>query len=213
MDAVVPTRSALLECRRRVALAEQGRDLLSDKRAALVRAFAERGAALLSRLAEAEHSAATARVVLDDAYAAIGARSLGSAALAVSRRIGVEVVAEVVAGVVVVDLVHDPVQRLPWERGYGVSTTDPIVDEVATAYEAQIDDVLDLAALELTVRRLAAEIARTTRQVNALEYVLIPRLGAESRLITFALEEREREEVARLRRARDNRRRRRLQDT
>lgn len=200
--AVSPTRTELLERRRRTDLAVQGRDLLSDKRAALMRAFTARGARLLERLAEAEHSAASARGRLDEAYAAVGATALRSAGLAARRRLGVEASASVVAGVSVVDVRHDPVARRPLERGYAPSTTDAVVDDVAAAYEAGLDDLLELAALELTVRRLAAEIARTTRQVNALEYVLIPRLRQEARQIAAALEEREREEVARLRRAR-----------
>ena len=79
-----------------------------------------------------------------------------------------------------------------------MATTDPVIDDLADSYEESIDDLLDLAALELTVRRLALEIARTTRQVNALEHVLIPRLRGEARRIALALDEREREDVARL---------------
>ena len=110
-----------------------------------------------------------------------------------------------IAGVVVVDLVHDEVHRGPLARDHGMATTDPVIDDLADSYEESIDDLLDLAALELTVRRLALEIARTTRQVNALEHVLIPRLRGEARRIALALDEREREDVARLLRARDHR--------
>ena len=75
MSTVVPTRSELLERRRRTVLAEQGRDLLSDKRAALTRAFAERSALLLDRLAELEQSAAAARARLADAEARLSSRT------------------------------------------------------------------------------------------------------------------------------------------
>jgi V/A-type H+-transporting ATPase subunit D len=205
VHAVLPTRSELLERRRRTTLAEQGRDLLSDKRAALTRAFTERSALLLDRLSELEQTAAIARARLADAYAAVGPAELRSTALADRTAIGVEVSASVIAGVAVVDLEHDAVRRRPLERGHGAATTDAVIDDVADAYEEAIDDLLDLAALELTVRRLALEIARTTRQVNALEHVLIPRLRAEARQIALALDEREREEIARLRRARERR--------
>jgi V/A-type H+-transporting ATPase subunit D len=205
VDTVVPTRTELLERRRRVALAQQGRDLLSDKRTALVRAFAERSRLLLDRLSDVEVSAAAARSLFDEAVAAVGPAALASASLASSRRIGVETSVGVVAGVAVVDVVHDDVARRPRERGYAAATTDAVVDDVASAYEAVLDDVLDLAGLELTVRRLAVEIDRTTRQVNALEHVVVPRLRDEARRIALALEEREREEVARLRQARRNR--------
>ncbi|GLP76604.1 V-type ATP synthase subunit D [Mycobacterium antarcticum] len=205
MSVVIPTRSELLERRRRVALAVQGRDLLRDKRTALLRAFAERSQALLERLRGAEDAMGRARAILDEASVAVGVVPLESAALAGRPRLGVEVSASVVAGVAIVDLEHDPVVRTPAERGLSPTCTDAVIDAVAAAYETAVSRFLGLAALELTVRRLAAEIARTTRQVNALDHVLIPRLQEEARRITTVLEEREREELARLRRARSNR--------
>jgi V/A-type H+/Na+-transporting ATPase subunit D len=204
-DAVVATRTALLERRRRVDLATQGRDLLRDKRTALVRAFTERSDLLLERLSEVEQAMAAARAAFEEACVAVGPAALRSAALTGRPRLGVEVSSAVIAWVAIVDLRHDEVSRRPLERGYAATTTDPAVDELAAGYEKAIGEFLGLAALELTVRRLAEEIARTTRQVNALEHVLIPRLQDEARRIGLVLAEREREETARLRRARDRR--------
>lgn len=205
MAEAVATRTELLERRRRVGLAAQGRDLLRDKRTALMRAFSQRSRMLLDRVSEVEQAMGVARARFDEACEVLGMAALRSAALTGRSRLGVEVSSSVIAGVAVVDLRHDDVSRPPLERGYGVVTTDPAVDEVAAAYEAAIAAFLDLAALELTVRRLAAEIAQTTRQVNALEHVLIPRLQDEARRIELVLSEREREETARLRRARERR--------
>lgn len=205
MSVVVPTRSELLERRRRVALAAQGRDLLQDKRTALLRAFSERSRLLLELLHDAEDAMGVARAEFDEACVVIGPAALASAALTGRPRLGVEVSATVIAGVAIVDLEHDPVSTTPAERGRAPVCTDPLIDKLAGAYEDAIGRFLRLAALELTVRRLAAEIARTTRQVNALEHVLIPRLQDEARRIAGVLEEREREETARLRRIRNNR--------
>ena len=55
------------------------------------------------------------------------------------------------------------------------------------------------------MRRLATEIARTTKQVNALDNIVLPQLHNEARRIALTLDEREREEHARLRRARTRR--------
>ena len=65
-----------------------------------------------------------------------------------------------------------------------------------------LDKLLELAVLELSVRRLADEIARTTRRMNALEHVVVPRLEAERARIALVLEEREMEDRVRLRRMR-----------
>jgi V/A-type H+-transporting ATPase subunit D len=65
-----------------------------------------------------------------------------------------------------------------------------------------LDLVLDVAAAELSLRRLAGEISRTTRRVNALEHVVVPRLERERAVIAMVLAERELEDRIRLRRAR-----------
>lgn len=209
MHVVTATRTELLARRHRAALAEQGRDLLTDKRTALVRAFGYRSARLLERLAQLQSSAADARAQLDDAVVAAGAGAVSSASFAATGRIGVTLSVDMVAGVVVADVEHDPVIRDAADRGYALAVTDPAIDRAADAYEAEVELLLDLAALELSVRRLAEEIARTTRQVNGLEHVVLPRLRSDARRIALVLDEREREETARLKRARAQARRRR----
>lgn len=202
MDAPSPTRSELLARRRRAALATQGRDLLKDKRTALIRAFAARSTTLLRRLEELAHTAADARAQLDRTRATLGREPVDSASFAAAGQVGVRLSGSVVAGVVVVDLDHDQVRRAPLERGYATALTDPEIDTVAAAYEEEVHQLLNLAALELSVRRLAEEISRTTRQVNGLEHVVLPQLRSDARGIALALDEREREEAARLKRAR-----------
>lgn len=105
----------------------------------------------------------------------------------------------------VTDLRAGAVRRPPDARRYDQGLVAARVDSVADAYERYVEQLLDVCADELTVRRLAAEIARTTRQVNALEHVIIPRLQAEAVHIQLVLDEREREDRARLGRARERR--------
>ena len=59
---------------------------------------------------------------------------------------------------------------------------------------------IELADREMRLRRLAEEIGRTTRRVNALENILIPRLQTQLDYIQMILEEREREDLFRLKR-------------
>ena len=109
------------------------------------------------------------------------------------------------AGVHVFDLRHDPVRRNPATRGWAPSLVSAHLDTVAFAYEEQLEWLLDLCAVELSVRRLAMEIERTTKQVNALDNIVLPQLHDEARRIALTLDEREREEHARLKRARNRR--------
>ena len=80
--SVSATRSELLARRARIALAVQGRDLLKDKRAALLREFNRLGTSVLEGMAALERGATDAGRLLGDAVAAHGPERVDSAALA-----------------------------------------------------------------------------------------------------------------------------------
>lgn len=205
MQSIVATRSEYLERRRRAVFVAQGRDLLKDKRTALVREFRDHKTELLSGLDQLRSLATEARKRLDEAVAICGPEPLAAGALAAATGIGVDVESRTVAGVLVFDLRHDPVRRSARTRGWAPALASVHLDAVALAYEELLENLLDLCAVEITVRRLATEIARATMQVNALENNVLPRLHDEARRIALTLDEREREEHARLRRARTRR--------
>jgi V/A-type H+/Na+-transporting ATPase subunit D len=205
MNALVATRSELLQSRRRAVFVAQGRDLLKDKRTALVREFRHHEVELLSGLERLRDLAAEARRSLDRAVAVCGPEPLASGAMVAGTGISAQLQSRTVAGVRVFDLRHERVRRSPGTRGWAPALASTHLDAVAVAYEEQLEWLLDLCAVELSVRRLAGEIARTTKQVNGLENIVLPRLHQEARRIALTLDEREREEHARLRRARTRR--------
>ncbi len=57
-----------------------------------------------------------------------------------------------------------------------------------------------MAATETKLKKIGEEIKKTTRRVNALEQVVVPRIRAEIRFIAAVLEQRAREDVFRLKR-------------
>lgn len=199
------TRSELLARRQQVRFAQQGRDLIWDKRTALLREFQRLEVNILAELASLAGVAAAARQALQSAEAVDGVTPIRSAALASDPSVLVALQHRSVAGVWVVEVAHTPARRGPEARGWAPALVPAHTDRAADAYERYVEQLLRLCALELTVRRLAAEIARATRQVNALENVIVPRLQQEARVIAMALDEREREEHSRLKRARRRR--------
>jgi len=200
--SVSATRSELLARRARIALAVQGRDLLKDKRAALLREFNRLGTSVLEGMAALERGATDAGRLLGDAVAAHGPERVDSAALAAEGGIELSLLARSVAGVPIVEVDHDAVARPRTGRGYSLAATSARIDAAAEGFEAVLDGLLEVAALELSLRRLADEIGRTTRRVNALEHVVVPLLEKERGFIALVLEERELEGRIRLLRAR-----------
>jgi V/A-type H+-transporting ATPase subunit D len=101
-------------------------------------------------------------------------------------------------GVKVPHIEQKRVSRSVLGRGYSVVGTSITIDEVAAAFETQVDYIIRLAESELRLTRLASEIQRTSRRLNALDHLLIPRLEAECNFIQMALDERERSDHFRL---------------
>lgn len=212
MDQLSATRSELLARRSRIALATQGRDLLKEKRAALMVEFGRLSTGVLEAVESLGRRAAESAGALSNAVGFDGPEAVGSAALATSGEIATRLSPRIVAGVPVVELEHDRISRARTARGYSLAATTPRIDVAAASFERQLDLLLDVAASELSLRRLAGEISRTTRRVNALEHVVVPRLEQERDAIAIVLAERELEDRIRLRRARAAGRRRRVRE-
>jgi V/A-type H+-transporting ATPase subunit D len=202
MEQVSATRSELLARRARIRLAAQRRDLLKERRVALVHEFNRLGASALASMDALERDAADAGRCLGLSVAAHGPEPVESAAFAAQGEVELSLRTLRVAGVPLVDITKEPIGRARTDRGYSLAATSALLDEVAERFEAVLDRLLELALLELSVRRLADEIARTTRRMNALEHVVVPRLEAERARIALVLEEREMEDRVRLRRMR-----------
>jgi len=202
MRQVSPTRSELLARKAEIRLAAQGRDLLKERRSALVREFNQLGASALESLDVLDRDAADAGRFLGLTIAANGLEPVESAAFAAQGEVDLSLRTRNVAGIGIVEIANDPVARARTGRGYSLAATTARIDTVAERFEAVLERLLDVAALELSVRRLANEIARTTRRMNALEHAVVPRLEAERARIALVLEEREMEDRVRLRRMR-----------
>ena len=86
------------------------------------------------------------------------------------------------------------------EFKYSPGDTPVMLDEAVAQFRAALALLPETAATLTTVWRLARELQKTQRRVNALQHVLIPRYQAAVTSIENALEEREREETFRLKR-------------
>jgi V/A-type H+-transporting ATPase subunit D len=198
MSTVSATRSELLARRAREATARRGHDLISQKRSALIVELRKIGHEVSQKRADLEQTAARARRALHRAQAIDSPEAVRSAGHAARRDVSAQLGSRSVAGVRVMDLQPDRVTRSRADRGYALTASTATIDSVAESFETEMEALLDLAAAEVNLRRLVAEVARTTRQINALEHVVIPRLVAEQRVITGALDQRTLEDRIRI---------------
>lgn len=205
MERSGATRTELLAVGARAALAERGRDLLVDKRNQLMKEFRRTADRAMAGADALEQAAAEASLRLGTAEALDGPESVRSAALVTTGEVPVTTHMVSIMGVPVPDIERGQVGRPRTGRGYSLLATSARIDDAADAFENEIDLLLDVATREIRLRRLAEEIGRTSRRVNALEHVVIPDLRRRQRRIRLVLDEREREEHFRLRRAKAHR--------
>jgi V/A-type H+/Na+-transporting ATPase subunit D len=198
MSNVSVTRMELLARKAQIALASQGRDLLEQKRTALLKEFMRTADTALEHSDALQVSAAIASQSLARTEAMAGAESVRSAALASRAGFSLEVMTSSVMGVRVPLIEQKSASRSFLQRGYSIVGTSISIDETASAFEREVEAIIQLAETELRLVRLGDEIQRTSRRLNALDHFLIPRLKAERDFIQMALDERERADHFRL---------------
>ena len=198
LQNVKPTRMELLKLRKRIKLADKGHRLLKEKRDALISEFM----VVIKEYREArknvEENLKIAFYNLFMAEVLLGSRDIEQIAGITLRDIDLDFTTKNIMGVSVPIMKIDNLVRRINERGYGFLSTNAKLDDAAKKFEESLSVIVRLAEVEESVRRIAQEVEKTKRRVNALEYIVIPRLKATIKHIEMRMEEIERESFMRL---------------
>jgi V/A-type H+/Na+-transporting ATPase subunit D len=200
MERVPPTRMGLLTTRSKRGLALKGAGLLRSKRDALASDFFKLMKGLLAGREQLEGSLRQATKALTLARALDGEEVLSSLAFAGAREIPVEIERRKVWGIPTPEVSVPRLLRSSDARGASLQGLSLGAAAAARAHEEVLEILLTICSREIRLRRLGEEIRKTSRRINALERYLIPRLEREVSRIELALEEREREDLSRLKR-------------
>jgi V/A-type H+-transporting ATPase subunit D len=194
---IPPTRSSLLRMKQELRFAREGHEILDKKREVLTMELIR-----LTHDAEAyqeqmENQLATAYRTLEQARLSMGQEHMEWAALAVNETVDVRLKFRGVMGVMLPLIeARGHLAEMP----YSLGDTTAALDEASAVFREVLDSVPRLAELVTSVWRLAGELRKTQRRVNALEHIFIPDYEETIAFIESALEEREREETFRLKR-------------
>jgi V/A-type H+-transporting ATPase subunit D len=198
LQNIKPTRMELLKLKKRVKLADRGYRLLREKRDALIselmvaiREYREARKRVEEDLRAAFYNLLMAEVLL-------GSRDLEQISGVTLRDIGLEFMTRNIMGVSVPIMKIGELVRRINQRGYGLLSTTAKLDDAARSFEESLSSIVKLAEVEESIRRIALEVEKTKRRVNALEYIVIPRLKATIKHIEMRMEEIERENFLRL---------------
>lgn len=196
---IKPTRSELLKVKKQIKLAKSGHKLLKKKRDGLILEFfnlLKKAKTVRQELAalyvDAVRKMNVARVLESDLQ-------LKSLALAVKKSSELEISRRNIMGVPVLKIDPPKVKKGLKDRGYGYYTS-AAVNEAADMYERVTEKIIEVAEFETSLRKMLAEIEKTKRRVNALEFKTIPQMEKTMAFIRVRLEEMERENTFRMKR-------------
>jgi len=198
LQNVKPTRMELLKLRKRVKLANKGHRLLKEKRDALISEFMVVIKGYKDARKKAEESLKAAFNNLLIAEVILGLQDIEQISGVTLRDIELGLMVKNIMGVSVPVMNINNLVRKINERGYGFLGTSAKLDDAAKSFEETLLLIVKLAEAEESVRRIAQEVEKTKRRVNALEYIVIPRLKATIKHIEMRMEEIERESFLRL---------------
>ncbi len=197
IQGVSPTKSKLIEAKRSLALAKEGHTLLDKKRNVLIREMMRLIDAAREVQENMETVFAEAYDGLQKANLSIGIEYVEEIGLAVEEVDDLSIRLRSVMGVEVPEVSEINEGITP---SYGFSETNADLDKAYKAFKRALSLITRLTEIETSVYRLAVEITKTQRRVNALENVLIPRYEEVVKFIESYLEETERDDFFRMKR-------------
>ena len=189
---IAPTKSNFLSLKRQLAFAEEGYDLLEQKRQILIFEMMSR----LGRAREVERDIAEslrrAHAALHEATLDIGSAAVDRAALGAKPGAELKLAGQHLMGLTIprVTFRADP-RSVP----FGVGGTSANTDLAQRRFAELLPLLAELAELQNAVLRLARELRKTQRRCNALSKIFIPSYRETITYISGTLEERERESL------------------
>ncbi|MDO8627564.1 MAG: V-type ATP synthase subunit D [Candidatus Diapherotrites archaeon] len=186
------TRLELIETKGKIRLAEKGHKLLKQKRDVLVLEFFKILKKAKDLRSEMNSLMSKSFKALGMAEAYHGVYEIENIALSVKKAPNIDVTQKNVMGVRIPEINSNYVSKTLLERGYSIVGSSAKIDETAGNFEKSLELVIKLAETETALKRMIKEIEKTKRRVNALEYVMMPKLHEKKKFIASSLDEMER---------------------
>ncbi len=160
-DNIKPTRSELLELKKRIVLSQSGHKLLKMKRDGLIMEFFEIMDKAKNARAELMKCYEDATQKIAIARAVEGNVAVTSAAFSLKAQPEISLESKNVMGVVVPKIESSGIQKPIQERGYGIIGTTSRIDEAAEAYEKLVEQIIISAEIESAMKKLLEDIEKT----------------------------------------------------
>jgi V/A-type H+-transporting ATPase subunit D len=189
-ELVAPTKSNLIRVKERLATAEEGYDLLEQKRELLVMELMQQVEQVKLLERDLDARVATAYPALKRMLVVVGRERADRLSRDIHYRFELEEKRVMAAGMTLPGL---EIRMPSMELKYSPANSFAECDETVLEFFQLLRICTELAAVRTIAWRLAREVRKTQRRVNALEKMVIPSAKETKVYIEAALEERDRD--------------------
>ena len=191
LSGVRPTKGYLMDLKRRIGFIERGCEFLKLKRDHLAKELSASLDVLRGRRKLLLQSLTDAYRALTAAYLSLGPTEVKSQARSIRRSLELEVLPRSVMGV-----------RYPYVKILSkpqiAGELDITLSHAAERILSILEEIIQLAEFEARAERIADELGKTNRKVNALENTIIPSYRKVIKFIEDKLDEESLEELVRV---------------
>ncbi len=196
-----PTRTNLLLLKEKARSVSNSIGILKARKQALIKEFLDTARPLLRSREDIRNTYGKALLELALSLGHEGKDAIESITVTAARDFGIDIIEKSIWGLKYKDIVtHDSPVREPDERGYDYFSTTPHLEECTYHFEKLLESMIKNAEFESKLKRIGAEILRTTRKIKVLEELVFPDITRQVKTITQFIAERERESYFRLKR-------------
>ncbi|WP_010259686.1 V-type ATP synthase subunit D [Treponema primitia] len=189
-EQIAPTKSNLLRTKERLVTAEEGYDLLEQKREILVMELMRKVEQVKILERDMDHRVETAYPCLKRMLVVVGRERADRLSRSIKYKFDLREKRVAVAGMNLPSLeVYLPGAELK----YSPANSFAECDETVLEFFDLLKILTELAAVRTIAWRLAREVRKTQRRVNALEKMVIPTARDTRKYIEAALEEKDRD--------------------
>lgn len=192
---IAATKTNLLKTKKTLSLTEEGYELLDEKRRLLISELTAIMHIVDRFQRDLDEALAKAYDVVDKAVVMMGRKKLEELSLAIDIRSSIGISQKRVMGVNMPAIELKVSENAPYYSPVNISF---YVDEIIIKFKDILKLISQLAEKKIAFLRIAREVQRTIRKVNALEKIHIPFFKATLKYISDSLEEESRESFSML---------------
>ena len=189
-EQIAPTKSNLIRVKERLNIALEGYDLLEQKREILVMELMQKVEQVKILERDLDAGIATAYPCLKRMLIAVGRERADKLSANINYKYELREKRVLTAGM---NLLGLEIQLPPLELKYSPANSFAECDETVLEFFGLLKILTELAAVRTIAWRLAREVRKTQRRVNALEKMVIPTARETKVYIESALEEKDRD--------------------